>query len=95
MNNTHPTPSQAEWLKNNFMFFKNAELAEKLGVTENKVTNWLLSLGLRKRKAKRKLGAIVKKKVNLGPEPTITRLKADHQNMSREQHIERILKIEL
>lgn len=94
--NTHPTPTQIEWLKTNYLFFKNSELADKLGVNENRVTHWLLSLGLRKRKEKRTLGAVVKKRIkNPGPEPTIKRLKADHTNVSREQHIERILKMEL
>lgn len=89
---THPTPEQIEWLKNNFMFFKNTELAEKMNITESRLTHWLLSLNLRKRAEKRAIGGSVKKKIrNPGPEKTIKRLKADHTNISREQHIERIL----
>jgi hypothetical protein len=94
---TRPTPEKAEWLKNNYRLYTNRHLADKLNIPEARLTHWLQLLGLRKRKEVRKLAySVPKKKIkNKGPEPTVTRLKADHTNVSREQHVERILKMEL
>lgn len=93
----HPTPDQKEWLQANYRLYTNAHLAERLNIPEPGLTLWLKLLGLRKRKGQRKYAAVVvkKKKVNPGPEKTIKRLKPDHTNVSREQHVERILNMEL
>lgn len=96
--NMHPTTDQSNWLKENYRLYRNPHLAEKLGIPEHRITLWLRLLGLRKRKGERKNDFYVyqtKKKVKPGPEKTIKRLKPDHTNISREQHIERILNMEL
>lgn len=96
--NMHPTPTQTEWLKDNYRLYSNRHLAEKLSIPENRLTFWLKLLGLRKRKEGQRVAMCVyqkKKKINPGPEKTIKRLKPDHTNISREQHVERILNMNL
>lgn len=96
MKPTKPTPSQIAWLKENFRLYNNCHLAEKLDIPVTRLTLWLKDLNLRKRDERRRLGVVQpNKKVNLGPEKTIKRSKADHTNVSREQHVERILKMEI
>lgn len=96
-NSIHPTPEQTAWLKENFRLYSNEHLAEKLKVPVNRLTGWMKLLGLRKRETVRKIGVInyKKKRINPGPEKKIKRPPADHTNLSREQHVERILKMEM
>jgi hypothetical protein len=96
--NMHPTPDQKQWLKDNYKLYTNANLADKLGIPEHRLTLWLRLMGLKKRRSDRKF--IVKpvyKKRNVTPVPetTIKRPKPDHTNISREQHVERILNMTL
>jgi hypothetical protein len=93
----HPTPDQKEWLQANYRLYTNAHLAQKLGIPEPRLALWLKLMGLKKRNGLRKyaLVGVKKKKVNPGPDKTIKRLKPDHTNVSREQHVERILNMPL
>lgn len=84
-----PTPDQVEWLKNNYRLYSNFHLAEKMGVTEHRVQHWLRLYHLRKRKLVPR--AQSNKRVNKGIESTIKHPPGDHTNISREQHVERIL----
>lgn len=92
-----PTPEQSEWLKNNYRLYNNDHLAERLNIPVSRLTHWLRLLDLRKQKVVRKIGEVKArpKLVNPGPEKKMKHPPADHTNISREQHVERILNMEM
>lgn len=90
---THPTPEQSEWIKENFMKTRNSEIAKKFVITEKRVAEWLKLLGLKKEKrvfAGRK--CIKTDEIKNKP---IRWLSSEYSNVTREQHVERILSMNI
>lgn len=75
------TTEKADWLKENFKQYKIAEIAEKLAVKEYIVSIWLKSLGLKK----------INRGANKPEGRQIKWLSSEYSNVTREQHIDRIL----
>lgn len=89
---TTPTPEQAKWIKENFKNYTNKEIADKFGILEYKVSVWFKSLGLNKINRGKKRIKIRQKKFET---PKQNRFPAQYSNISREQHVDRILSMNI
>lgn len=83
---TTPTPETAEWLKENFKKYKNAELAARFNVPEYAISTWFKALGLKK------LNRVSGHKKE---SRQIKWLSNEYSNQTREQHVNRILNMQL
>jgi hypothetical protein len=85
-----PTPNQEQWLKENYKKFKNAEIAERFTIPEYLVSVWLKNLGIKKiykGSGKKRVPYRQRQFEN----SKINRVAGEYSNVTREQHVERIL----
>ena len=83
-----PTPQQTEWIKENFKKYQNKDIAEKFKISEAMVSVWFKYVGVSKC---RKQGYIKQQ-----PETRqIKFLSSEYSNITREQHVDRILSMPL
>lgn len=87
-----PNEKQTKWLKKNFKKYYNSEIAERFDISESMVSVWLKHVGLTKcnKKEQYETG---KKKWNKKQENIW--LSSEYSNVSRLQHVERILSINI
>jgi hypothetical protein len=89
-----PTPNQEQWLKENYKKFKNVEIAEKFSIPEYLVSTWLKDLGIKKihkGSGKKRISYRQRQFENR----KINRIAGIYSNITREQHIDRILSINI
>jgi hypothetical protein len=93
---THtPTKEQSKWIKENYLKVRNIDIANRYGITQKKASDWLSFLGLRKEKrvyAGRKDYGKYKRQFKNQP---IKFLSSEYSNVTRDQHVDRILAIKL
>lgn len=90
-----PTTKQEKWIRENYLNVRNIDIATKYKINKEKVAVWLKLLGLSKGKRVylRKENTKRKKKKHVN-EP-IKWLSREYSNVTRDQHIDRILSIKI
>ena len=94
-----PDKKQQKWLSENYKRYSNQQLAEKFKISYAMVSVWLKHCGLKKVQMPDRYHTIkTKRYTKRTPEPESRQIKwlsSEYSNVTREQHIERILSIQL
>lgn len=86
------TADQKQYMDRNWKQWTHEAMADHLKLNVNIVSNYCLEMGYRKKSRTRSVAKSPKRLLNPAPEPPkIKRWPANYSNISRDQHIDRIL----
>jgi hypothetical protein len=90
---TDPTPEQIEWLKSNYKNMTVKQISKDMRISSGRITRWLKMLSLKKYRVC--TGRVVKKKKIEHKNQPIAHLSREYSNVTREEHVARILSIKI